>query len=143
LGGLFADSAQAYGSVFTNGADWPDPFNFNVLPNGGIITAMSGDGQNVLWQHEITHEVALSGVAVANGVLYFVTCNPGTGDRLSNDSGTLFAVNALTGATLSSLHTNDCANGGPAVAHGRVFVGLGNEYVFSGTPTGSIVAYGL
>jgi polyvinyl alcohol dehydrogenase (cytochrome) len=143
LGGLFADSAQAYGLVFTNGADWPNPFDFSVLPNGGIITAMSGDAHSVLWQQEITHEVALSGVAVANGVLYFVTCNPGTGDRLTNDSGTFFAVNALTGATLSSIHTDHCANGGPSVAHGRVFVGLGNEYLFAGTPTGSIVAYGL
>jgi outer membrane protein assembly factor BamB len=87
--------------------------------------------------------VALSGVAVASGVVYFVTCNPGTGDRLTNSSGTVFAVSALTGTTLAALPVNSCANGGPAVAHGKVFVGLGNEYLFAGAPTGNIVGFGL
>jgi len=143
LGGLFADSAEAYGIVFTNGADWPNPFNFKVLPNAGIVTAVTGDGRYVLWQKRIPQEVTLSGVAVANGVLYVASCNPGTGDRLTNNSGTLFAFNVLTGQTLASIHTEKCANGGPSVAHGRVFVGLGNEYLFAGSPTGNIVALGL
>jgi polyvinyl alcohol dehydrogenase (cytochrome) len=143
LGGLFADSSEAYGIVFNNGADWPDPFNFDVLPNAGIVTAVTGDGRNVLWQKKIPHEVTLSGSAVANGVLYFASCNPGTGDRLTNSSGTVFAVSVLTGRTLASVPTNSCANGGPAVAHGRVFVGLGNEYLFAGSPTGNVLALGL
>ncbi len=143
LGGLFADSAEAYGLVFTNGADWADPFDFNVLPNGGIVTAITGDAKQVLWQLKIPNEVTLSGVAVANELLYVASCNPGTGDRLTNHSGTVFAVNALTGQTLAAVHTNSCANGGPAIAHGRIFVGLGNEYLFAGSPTGNIVALGL
>jgi polyvinyl alcohol dehydrogenase (cytochrome) len=143
LGGLFADSAVAYGLVFTNGADWADPFNFDVLPNGGIVTAVTGDGRTKVWQFEIPQQVTLSGLAVANGVVYVAACNPGTGDRLTNDSGTVLAVNAATGATLASIPTNHCANGGPAVAHGRVFVGLGNEYLFAGSPPGSVVALGL
>jgi polyvinyl alcohol dehydrogenase (cytochrome) len=143
LGGLFADSAEAYGIVFTNGADWPDPFNFDVLPNAGILTAVSGDGMHVLWQKQIAHEVTLSGLAVANGVVYAASCNPGTGDRLTNNSGTVLALNALTGQTLASIPTAKCANGGPSIAHGRVFVGLGNEYLFAGSPTGNVLALGL
>jgi polyvinyl alcohol dehydrogenase (cytochrome) len=143
LGGLFADSAEAYGIVFTNGADWADPFNFDVLPNGGIVTAITGDGKNQLWQLKIPQEVTLSGVSVANGVLYFASCNPGTGDRLTNDSGTVYAVNALTGGTLATVHTDHCANSAPAIAHGRIFIGVGNEYLFAGTPTGNILGLGL
>ncbi len=143
LGGLFADSATAYGLVFANGADWPDPFNFDVLPNAGLLTAITGDANHVLWQKTVPHEVALSGVAVANGVVYYITCNPGTGDRLTNSSGTVFALNALTGTTLAALPVNSCANGGPAVSHGKVFVGLGNEYLFAGTPTGNVLGFGL
>jgi len=48
LGGLFADSAEAYGILFNNGADWPNPFDFDVLPNYGIVTATTGDGMHVL-----------------------------------------------------------------------------------------------
>ncbi len=143
LGGLFADSAEAYGLVFTNGADWPNPFDFSVLPNAGILTAVTGDGEHVLWQKRIPQEVTLSGLAVANGVLIAASCNPGTGDRLTNNSGTVHAINALTGRTLASIHTNSCANSGPSIAHGHVFVGLGNEYLFAGSPTGSIVSLGL
>jgi polyvinyl alcohol dehydrogenase (cytochrome) len=143
LGGLFADSAMADGLVFTNGADWPDPFDFTVLPNFGIVTAVTPDGTDVRWQLKIPQQVALSGVAVANDVVYFATCNPGTGTRLTNSSGTLYAVGAQTGRTLAALPVSSCANGGPAVAHGRVFMGTGDEYLFAGTPTGSIIAYGL
>jgi polyvinyl alcohol dehydrogenase (cytochrome) len=143
LGGLFADSAVGYGMVFTNGADWPDPFDFSVPPNAGIVTAISGDANAELWQLRIAQQVTLSGMAVANGVLYFAACNPGTGTRLTNSSGTIFAVSVFTGATLASIPTDKCANSGPAIAHGQVFVGLGNEYLFSGSPTGNIVALGL
>lgn len=143
LGGLFADSAEAYGILFNNGADWPDPFNFDVLPNAGILTATTGDGMHVLWQKKIPHQVTLSGLAVANGVLFAAACNPGTGDRLTNNSGTLFALEVLTGHTLASIPTASCANGGPSIAHGRVFVGLGNEFLFAGSPAGSILALGL
>ena len=87
--------------------------------------------------------MTLSGLAVANGVVFAASCNPGTGDRLTNNSGTLHALNALTGHELASVHTSSCANSGPSIAHGRVFIGLGNEFLFAGSPTGNIVALGL
>jgi polyvinyl alcohol dehydrogenase (cytochrome) len=143
LGGLFADSAEAYGLVFNDGADWPDPFDFTVLPNFGILTATTDDARHVIWQTKIPQQVTLSGLAVANGVLYAAACNPGTGDRLTDNSGTLLALNVLTGHILASLPVDECANGGPAVAHGRVFIGLGNEFLFAGSPPGAIAAFGL
>jgi polyvinyl alcohol dehydrogenase (cytochrome) len=143
LGGLFADSATAYGITYANGSDWPDPFNFDVLPNAGLLTAVTGDAQHVVWQLSIPQKANLSGVAVANGVVYFASLNPGTGDRLSNSSGTLFAVNASTGAQLAAVPLGNCANSGPAISNGRVLFGLGNELLFSGQPTGNIVALGL
>jgi hypothetical protein len=62
---------------------------------------------------------------------------------LTNNSGTIHAVNVLTGSTLASIHTDRCANSGPAIAHGRVFIGTGNEYLSAGTPIGNIMALGL
>jgi hypothetical protein len=42
-------------------------------------------------------------------VVYFSSCTPGTGDRLANDSGTLYALSAQTGSTLAGLPMGDCA----------------------------------
>jgi len=143
LGGLFADSAISCGIIFANGADWANPFNFGVLPNAGLLTAISGDASQVLWQKSVPQNVNLGGVAVADSVVYFASCNPGTGDRLTNDSGTLYAVSAFTGATLASMPLDHCSASGPSISHGKVFVGVGNEFLFAGSPAGSIVSFGL
>jgi polyvinyl alcohol dehydrogenase (cytochrome) len=142
LGGLFADSAVADGVVFANGANWPNPFDFSVLPVAGILTAISGDARSILWQSTTSNMVNLSGVAVANGVVYVASCNPGTGDRLVS-SGAIFALDERTGAQLAAVPTNACASSGPSVAHGRVFAGLGNELLFAGNPPGAVIALGL
>ena len=115
LGGLFSDSAVAYGVVFANGIDWAEPFNFETLPTGGLLTAFTGDTKNVLWQVTTPHSVNQSGVAVANAVVYFSSCNPGTGDRLGNDVGSLHALSAITGRTLANINLGDCALSGPAI----------------------------
>ena len=86
LGGLFADSAVAYGVVFANGIDWADPFDLTTLPEGGLLTAFTGDTRHILWQITTPHSVNQSGVAVANAVVFFSSCNPGTGDRVTNDA---------------------------------------------------------
>ena len=143
LGGLFADSAVSCGVIFANGADWADPFDFSVLPHEGLLTALSGDAQHVLWQKHTPNSVNLGGVSVANSVVYFASCNPGVGDRLSGDPGTLYAVNALTGATLAAKPLDHCSTSGPAISNGKVFVGVGNEFLFAGSPAGSIVSFGL
>jgi polyvinyl alcohol dehydrogenase (cytochrome) len=143
LGGLFADSAVAYGLVFANGIDWLDPFDFSTLPNGGLLTAFTSDTRSVLWQKRTPQSVNQSGVAVANTVVYFSSCNPGTGDRLANDSGTLYALSALTGSTLAAMPMGDCALSGPSVSNGRVFAGTGNMFQFATIPPGRIIAFGL
>jgi hypothetical protein len=142
LGGLFADSAFANGTVFANGANWPNPFDFSVLPNAGLLTAITGDGSRVIWQISVPQKVNLSGVAVANNVVYFAAANPGTGDRLVS-SGTIYAVDPGSGAQLAAVPVDKAALSGPAVAEGKVFFGLGNELLFGGNPTGNIVALGL
>jgi polyvinyl alcohol dehydrogenase (cytochrome) len=143
LGGLFSDSAYAYGINFANGANWADPFDFTVLPTGGYVTAITGDGARILWQKFTPQKVDLSGVAVANGVVYFASANPGTGTRLTDSSGVIYAVDAFTGEELAAVPVGNCASSGPALANGRLFLGLGNEFLFAGAPTGNIVALGL
>jgi polyvinyl alcohol dehydrogenase (cytochrome) len=143
LGGLFADSAVAGGIVFANGNNWANPFDFGVLPTEGLVTAFTGDTRHVLWQVRTPNSANQSGVAVANLIVYFSTCNPGTGDRLSNDSGTLHAVNALTGSTLATRPLGHCALSGPSVSKGRVFVGSGNMLQFATIPPGDVTAFGL
>ena len=143
LGGLFADSAHAYGLNFANGIDWLEPFDFSVLPTGGLLTAFTGDLGVVLWQKKTPHSVNQSGVAVANAVVYFSSCNPGTGDRLHDDFGTLYAVGALTGHTYANVRLDHCALSGPAISNGRVFVGSGNMFQFAVIPPGTITAIGL
>lgn len=141
VGGLFADAATAYGIVFTNGSDWPAPFDTSVLPIAGLITALTDDNQSVLWQKSTPGSANVSGLAVANGVLYFASCNPGTGDR-TNDFGTLYAVNVLTGNTLAQKTLSHCSTSGPAISNGRVILGEGSMFMLGGLDQGGIVAFG-
>src|SRR5262249_51226251 len=92
LGGIFADSAVADGIAFANGSDWPNPFGHPFdPPNGGNLTAIKGDGSGQLWRVE-TPSPNISGVAVANGVVYF-----------QSRDGSFFALDATNGATLTTL----------------------------------------
>src|SRR5262249_13714209 len=111
LGGLFADSAVARGVVFANGVDWPDVFTGGVA-RGGSLTALAGDGSGQLW-HVVTPAPDMSGVAVANGVVYFQSID-----------GDLYALSAATGAQLAKVHTGG-QESGPAVSRGHVYVGTG------------------
>lgn len=76
---------------------------------------MSGDGSTELWRFETTG-VEANGVAVANGVVYF---KPSSDPNLYafSTAGTLLAAIAVGGS-----------NSGIAVAHGRVFLGLGDFF---------------
>jgi len=84
-----------------------------------------------------------SGVAVANAVVYLSSCNPGTGDRLANDSGTLYAVSALTGSILAIMPMGDCSLSGLSISNGRIFAGAGNMLQFGSIPPGRVIAFGL
>src|SRR5262249_46723852 len=120
----------------------------------GRVTAISLDTQNEFWRHErpkvapvaspgpksankVGDPVA-SGIAVANGVVYFTSLM----------SSKLVALDASTGAKLNEI-TLPPVWSGPAVSRGRVYVGTGNivlpDAVFFGPTqsTGTLLSFGL
>jgi len=81
-----------------------------------------------------------SGVAVANGVVYFTTVV----------SGKLVALDAATGSVLKEIDLGPVWSG-PSVSRGRVYVGTGNtlltpteaEVYFPKKSTGVLYSFGL
>lgn len=136
VGGLFADSAYANGVVFANGTDWPRPFS-GEPPNAGILSAVTADGNYELWRFETPFSPNISGVAVANGVVYLQ----------SSFNGTLYALDAVSGELLAEVVTGGMSSG-PAVSRGQVYVGAGDSATIFLDPTrplggGGIVALGI
>jgi polyvinyl alcohol dehydrogenase (cytochrome) len=129
-GGLFADSAVSGGIVFANGSNWPAP----NPPVTGSLIAFTGDASQELWRFDVPGTANVAGVAVANGVVYFE----------SYQNGTLYALNAATGASLAAVAIGPSTSG-PAVDRGQVYAGTGDPFplVFTGTPgPGSVIALG-
>jgi uncharacterized protein (TIGR03118 family) len=128
LGGFFATAAvdPKADMVFSNSRD---PAT-TTKPATGHLFAIAGDGSHVVWQFD-TPSPAQSGVAVANGVVYFET----TG-------GILYALDEKTGALLAKIAANGNVSG-PVVSNGHVYMGEGN--LLGGNPNGpkGIVALGL
>ena len=125
VGGMFADSAVAGGVVFANTS--------NYFYSGAVV-AFSGDASSEQWRFEIGDGGAtLSGVATANGVVYFSAMN-----------GNLYAVDASNGAALAAIPIG-AATSGPSIAGGQVFVGTGNGFaLYQGSAgSGSVVALGV
>jgi polyvinyl alcohol dehydrogenase (cytochrome) len=145
LGGLFADSAVAGGVAFANGSDWHDPFGHPFdPPKGGNLTAIKGDGSGQLWRVE-TPAPNISGVAVADGVVYF-----------QSKDGSFYALDAGSGATLAQVNLNTSSGlspffgqtSGPSVSRGQVYVGTGDILTSLFIPPlaagpGAIVALGI
>jgi outer membrane protein assembly factor BamB len=113
----------------------------SLLPSTGQITAIMPNASGTLWNLVTPCENAMSGVAVANGVVYYavVGCE-----------GELLAIDARTGASLlGATPTNIGINigwgvSGPSVSRGRVYVGTGTKFAFQAFSTpASIVALGL
>ncbi len=125
--GLFADSAVAKGVVYANGN--------NCSPQGELI-AINGDGSGEKWRFTSTlGSAALSGVAVANGVVYFQVINA--------NGGSLYAIDASNGKKLAELPISTAASG-PSVVDGQVYLGTGlTDPPFISTQSGSIIAFGL
>jgi|SRR5580698_8341453 outer membrane protein assembly factor BamB len=98
LGGSSVAAALANGILYTSGHS---------------ITALNAKTGSVIWTAPVK---TLFPLAVANGVLY-----------AHAGGGTLFAIDAQTGATLVRVGT-DSPSTGPIVVNGRVFVGTSNEY---------------
>lgn len=132
VGGLFADSAFAYGSIYANGIDWPDFYRANPflhLPTGGHLIKMSAAG-NLQCQYT-NGETNMSGVAVANGVVYF---------QSSLMSSKLYALNASNCSLLYKYDIGGFAASGPAISNGRVYFGTG---IYGFGPSGALVSLGL
>jgi polyvinyl alcohol dehydrogenase (cytochrome) len=136
VGGLFADSAYADGVNYANGTDWPGLLS-GQPPNRGILSAIAADGSHELWHFNTPSSPNISGVAVANGVVYFQ----------SMLDGTLYALDAKTGTELAHVATGG-ESSGPSVSRGQVYLGTGDSafpFLNPALPLGpgSIVALGL
>jgi polyvinyl alcohol dehydrogenase (cytochrome) len=112
LGGLFADTAVAGTTVYANGTHWPYIYT-GGKPLGGNLSAISADGSKLLWQFA-TPAPNLSGVAVADGVVYFQSLD-----------GFLYALRAGTGHLLKRIRTGGQFSG-PAISRGRIYLGTGD-----------------
>jgi uncharacterized protein (TIGR03118 family) len=126
LGGLFATAAvdpQA-DMIFANTRDT------GTTPASGHLFAVAGDGSHVVWQFD-TPSPAQSGVAVANGVVYFETVG-----------GILYALDESTGALLAKVAAGGNVSG-PSISNGTIYMGQGN--LLQGNPNSpkGIAAIGL
>ena len=162
IGGLQTGCATDGTSIFTNGidalcmgsttasADAANP------PTAGRVVAISLDTKSERWRHERPKIAQLgsppasvfknvgdpvaSGLAVANGVLFFTTAA----------SGKLLALDAATGTVLKEFELGPVWSG-PSVSRGRVYVGSGNtlfndapfESYFPKKSTGVLWSFGL
>jgi polyvinyl alcohol dehydrogenase (cytochrome) len=163
IGGLQTGCATDGKTVFTNGIDalrlgsGEKRAESIVPPTGGRVVALSLDLATERWRHERPRipsiggpppravykgvgDPVASGIAVANGVLYFTTVA----------SGKLVALNAGTGVELKEIELGPVFSG-PSVSRGRVYVGTGNtlftpldfESYFPKKYTGVLHSFGL
>jgi polyvinyl alcohol dehydrogenase (cytochrome) len=163
IGGLQTGCASDGQTIFTNGIDCVRLASQEkqaasaVQPTGGRVTALSLDMRTERWRHERPKVASLggpapkpiytdvgdpvaSGVAVANGVVYFTTVA----------SGKLVALDAATGAVLKEIDLGPVWSG-PSVSRGRVYAGTGNtlftpsdfEAFFPKKYTGVLYSFGL
>jgi len=159
IGGLQTGCATDGKTIYTNGIDILGLGVKGFLPpTGGRVVALSLDTAKEQWRHDRPKVAAIggtqekpaftnvgdpiaSGIAVANGVLYFTT-------TVSNK---LVAVDAATGKSLNEIPLGPvwC---GPIVSRGRVYVGTGNLLFSPGNPDeayfpksehGSVRSFGL
>jgi outer membrane protein assembly factor BamB len=162
IGGLQTGCATDGSTIFTNGIDalrlasQERPAD-GAPPTGGRVVALSLDTRTERWRHERPKVAALggpppkpvftnvgdpvaSGIAVANGVVYFTTVA----------SGKLVALDAATGSVLKELDLGPVWSG-PSVSRGRVYAGTGNtlfspadyEAFFPKKYTGVLYSFGL
>ncbi|HEV3003685.1 MAG TPA: PQQ-binding-like beta-propeller repeat protein, partial [Pirellulales bacterium] len=163
IGGLQTGCATDGRTIFTNGIDalrlasQEKQADSGVPPTAGRVVALSLDLATERWRHERPKLASLggpppkpiytnvgdpvaSGIAVANGVVYFTTVA----------SGKLVALDAATGRVLKEIDLGHVWSG-PSVSRGRVYVGTGNtlfnpfdfEAFFPKEYTGVLYCFGL
>ena len=131
--GLFADSAISDDVIFVNGVNCKLPAN--PAPAGEVI-ALKSDASGKLWEFPPQGRIdsVLSGVAVANGVVYFHTSGP---------TSTLYALDATTGQVLARVIGLAGGISGPSVSNGQIYVGTGTLFASQFPSATFIVAIGL
>jgi polyvinyl alcohol dehydrogenase (cytochrome) len=163
VGGLQTGCATDGNTIFTNGIDaiqlgtQAKPQDSAIPPTGGRVVAISLDTRTEHWRHERPKVASLggpkpkpvytnigdpvgSGIAVANGVLYFTTVS----------SGKLVALDSASGKVLKEIDLGPVWSG-PSVSRGRIYVGTGNtqvtpieeEVYFPKKFTGVLYSFGL
>jgi glucose dehydrogenase len=163
IGGLQTGCATDGKTIFTNGTDalglaaLGRNTSLGGPVTGGRVVALSLDLRTERWRHERPKVASLggplpkpvftnagdpvaSGLAVANGVVYFTTVA----------SGKLVALDSSTGTLLKEIDLGPVWSG-PSVSRGRVYVGTGNilitpgenEEFFPKKDTGAVYSYGL
>lgn len=164
LGGLQTGCATDGKNVYTNGLDMitigtqESSRGGLAPPSGGRVTSISLDTKEERWRHERpkvpappaaqlffreSGDPVASGIAVANGVVYFTTVV----------SKKLVALDASTGERLKEIDLGPVWSG-PSVSRGRVYVGTGNLLFtsdgpaaalspFPRQPNGALVSFGL
>jgi outer membrane protein assembly factor BamB/dienelactone hydrolase len=163
IGGLQTGCATDGKTIFTNGIDAVQlgsrekAVESGVPPTGGRVVAVGLDTKTERWRHERPRIATIggpppksvykdvgdpvaSGIAVANGVVYFTAVA----------SGKLVVLNAETGSQLKEIEIGPvwC---GPSVSRGRVYVGSGNtlfgpgnyETFFPKNYSGVLYSFGL
>lgn len=152
IGGLQTGCATDGSSVFANGIDWLELSArkrregrvANVgPPTGGRITSISLDTRsefwraempstkNSIWPGEEVGDPVASGIAIANGVVYFTTLF----------SNKLLAADVSTGSILFERQLPTVWSG-PSISRGHVYVGAGG--IFSPEkPEGGVFCFGL
>ncbi len=163
IGGLQTGCATDGKTIFTNGIDAIRLMSqekmaaSGVPPTAGRVVAISMDTRTERWRHERPRVASLggpppkpvftdvgdpvaSGLAVANGVVYFTAVA----------SGKLVALDAETGKLLKEIEIGP-AWAGPSISRGRVYIGTGNT-LFSPSPsegffpkkfTGELYCFGM
>jgi outer membrane protein assembly factor BamB len=139
-----------------NVSAWLAEIGSMSAPTAGRVVCISADTRTERWRHERPKAVpagkglrlllkdvgdpVASGVAVANGVVYFTT----------TVSKKLIALDAETGSILKEIEIGAVWSG-PAVSRGRVYVGTGNVLfsspgemsLFPHQPNGAVISFGL
>lgn len=163
IGGLQTGCATDGRTIFTNGIDalklgsQEKLLDSAVPPTGGRVVALALDTKTELWRHERPRVATLggpppkpvytdvgdpvaSGIAVANGVVYFTTVA----------SGKFVALDGATGSLLKEIDVGPVW-AGPSVSRGRVYIGTGNtlftpndyEGFFPKKSTGVLYSFGI
>ena len=163
IGGLQTGCATDGQTIFTNGIDalllgsQEKAILSGVPPTAGRVVAISLDTKTERWRHERPRVASVggpapraaykdvgdpvaSGIAVANGVVYFTAVA----------SGKLVVLNAATGSLIKELEIGPVWSG-PSVSRGRVYVGTGNtlfnpgdyETFFPKKYSGVLFSFGL